>query len=81
MLILMGVAGIGAVWGWTAALFYRRGHRKLWNGLILAAATLAAGPVIYLLAGWPALPAFPAAALVFFTLYTAWNGKQVHGGT
>jgi hypothetical protein len=73
LIILLGSAGIGLVWGFLAASVEGQLRHPLRTGVALALATLLIASEIFLLGNWQALLCFFGASTVAFTVRISWH--------
>ncbi len=73
MLVTIGGACIGLVWGWLLAALGARARKRRRAAVLRALATLALAAVILALAGWPAPALFLGATALTFWLHLAWR--------
>jgi hypothetical protein len=73
VLSLLGSAGVGAVWGWLAGITYGSSRLPQRSIPLLVLATLPVCTSVLLVAGPLTLPAFGAAAVSAFLIYTGWR--------
>jgi len=69
---MLGAVGLGAVWGWLAAMVWLAGPRSR-AAAILGVASLVPGGLAFVAAGLIALLSFVVAAVGFLGLYVGWQ--------